>query len=268
MSAVAFPLDAWLDRIGLGVAPGPDEAGLVAAHEAQAFAIPFENLDIQLGRPIALEPPALVAKLVRRRRGGYCYELNTLLALALAALGFRPRSRLARVLWNRPDPGPRSHQILRVEAGGCDWLADVGFGGPGLRRPIPLEPGRIDRQHGEAFRLRHDERLGLVLEKEAPDGWQGLYGFAEETTLPVDIAVANFVSSNLPTAPFVRFRMCARPAPWGRVTLQDMELRLHRDGATRVERLPPGPPYIAALAEHFGIELDADYGKLRPLPEA
>lgn len=268
MSAASFPLEAWLERVGLAAAPCADAAGLAAAHEAQAFAIPFENLDIQLGRPIALEPAALVAKLVRRRRGGYCYELNTLLMLALEALGFRPRAGLARVLWNRPEPGPRSHQVLRVAADGRDWLADVGFGGPGLRRPIPLEPGRVERQHGEAFRLRADERLGLVLEQEAEAGWLGLYAFAEETTLPVDIAVANFVSSHLPASPFVRSRMAALPAAWGRVTLLDMELRLHRDGATRIERLAPGAAYLAALREHLGIELDAAYDELRPLPSA
>jgi N-hydroxyarylamine O-acetyltransferase len=265
MTAFPFPLEAWLARVGLDRAPRAGETGLVAAHEAQAFAIPFENLDIHLGRAIALEPVALAQKLVQRRRGGYCYELNTLFSLALEALGFRPREGLARVLWNRPGPGPRSHQLLRVRVGHREWLADVGFGGPGLRRPIPLEPGRIDRQHGEAFRLCRHERLGLLLQKEAADGWQDLYAFADEVTLPVDIAVANFVSSNLPTAPFVRSRMCALPAPWGRVTLQDLELKIHRDGITRRETLAPGPAYLAALAVHFGIELDAACEALRPL---
>lgn len=263
-----FPLEAWLARVGLDRPPRPDEAGLIAAHEAQAFSIPFENLDIHLGRAIALEPAALAGKLVQRRRGGYCYELNTLLSLALAALGFRPREGLARVLWNRPGPGPRSHQLLRVRVGRRDWLADVGFGGPGLRRPIPLEPGRIGRQHGEAFRLRRHAHLGLILQKEAEGGWLDLYAFADELTLPVDVAVANFVSSHLPTAPFVRFRMCALPAPWGRVTLQDLELRIHRDGSVRRETLTPGPAYLAALKEHFGIELDAAHDDLRPLAAA
>lgn len=236
-----------------------DVEGLRAVHRAQAFTVPFENFDIHLGRPLSLDPAALIAKIVDGRRGGYCFEVNGLLHLALHALGFAVRPRLARVLYGRPDPGPRTHQVLLVTVEGRDWIADAGFGGPGLRAVLPLVPGRIVDLDGDKFRVQADEDLGFVVEKAADDAWGALYAFQDETTLPSDIAASHFFTENFPASPFRQRRIAAILKPWGRVTLAGMDLTIYRDGTASTIRLATGPAYMAALRDHFGIETGAVY---------
>jgi len=263
MKPPEFPLEQYLARIGLNRVPEPDERGLRQVHVAQAFSIPFENFDIHLGRTISLNPEHLVAKLLRRRRGGYCFELNGLLRLALKSLGFAVRSQLARVFYRRPDPGARTHEVLIVTVSGREWLADLGFGGPGLREPMPLVPDHVAEQYGDLYRLRRDPQYGMFLQKRAEDGFTDLYAFDEnEVSLDVDIEMANHFTSTWPESIFRLHRMCALPTPWGRAALSDMELTIHRDGQITSRTLPPGTPYIAAIAENFGIDLDARYEDL------
>ncbi len=260
-----FPLASYLVRIGLKGQSQPNEQGLREIHEAQAYNIPFENLDIHLGRAISLKPDDLIAKLVHQRRGGYCFELNGILHLALKAIGFAVQPVLARTLYRRVEPTARTHEVLIVTVADRRWLVDVGFGGPGLRSPIPLSTSHTDEQCGEHFRLRTDNRYGWVLEKKIEDSFTDLYAFAEEVTLDVDIEMANHYTATWPSSIFRLHRMCARPKPWGRVTLNDMDLNIYRDGNTFRKFLPSGPEYMAALAEHFGLDLDAAYEDFVPL---
>ena len=122
----SFDLDAYLHRVGDAGPVGPDLETLRRLQAAHLGAIPFENLDVRLGRPVGLDLASLQAKLVRRRRGGYCFEQNTLFAAVLRAIGFDLRTLEARV---RPpgatSPLPRTHMLLRVDVGGDPWLADV-----------------------------------------------------------------------------------------------------------------------------------------------
>jgi len=266
MASTGFPLPQYLTRIGLGSPPRPNEEGLEQIHSAQAFSIPFENLDIHLGRPISLNPQNLAAKMLESKRGGYCFELNGLLHLALSAMGFNVRPHLARVLYGRNDSGPRTHQVLIVTISGKKWLADTGFGGPGIRSPLPLVTGQVYDQYGERYRLQSHPQLGTVLQKETRNSFLDLYAFNEaELTLDIDIEMANHFTSTWPQSIFRLHRMCSLPQPWGRVTLSDMELTIHRDGQSLSKTLPDGPQYISALAEHFGIEIDAIYEDMVPL---
>ncbi len=266
MISADFPLAQYLTRIGLSHPPSPNEDGLQQIHSAQAFSIPFENLDIHLGRPISLDPKVLAAKILERKRGGYCFELNGIFRLALAALGFSVRPHLARVLYGRNDPGPRTHQVLIVTISEKKWLADAGFGGPGIRSPLPLVTGQIHEQYGERYRLQSHPELGTVLQKESQNLFFDLYCFDEnELTLDIDIEMANHFTSTWANSIFRLHRMCSLPHPWGRVTLSDMELTIHRDGQSLSKALPAGSSYISALAEHFGIDMDARYEDLAPL---
>ncbi len=266
MGTKGFPLDQYLERIGLSGPPRPDEDGLKDLHAAQAFSIPFENFDIHLGRAICLEPDGLVAKIIHRRRGGYCFELNGLLGLALKALGFDVRPLTARVLYGRRDPGARTHEVLIVTLSGREWLADCGFGGPGLRLPMPVVADRVEEHYGERYRLRGDPRFGTVLQKESAGDFVDLYAFnGHELTLDIDIEMANHFTSTWPASVFRLFRMCALPKPWGRITLNGMELAIHNSEGTVRRTLPHGPVYLEAVAEHFGIRLDAAYEDLAPL---
>lgn len=261
-----FDRDAWLARIGLAAPPAADEEGLAAAMRAQLAAIPFENFDILLGRRIDLAPAALAAKLVDRRRGGYCFELNTLLALGLAALGFTFRPLLARLhLAGRP--AGRSHMLLLVSLGRRDWIADAGFGGDGLRLPVPVELGRRREQEGDAFLLADAGRLGLVLRRAGPSGWEDLYSFGAEHALPEDIGIGNFFASRSPTSLFTRMRTAALVPPGGRIRLFEDRLTRIEGGRVTETMLPAGAGWAEAVERAFGIRLDADPAGFRPVAE-
>jgi N-hydroxyarylamine O-acetyltransferase len=264
MDATDFPLSQYLSRIGLNKIPQPCIEGLREVHAAQAFSIPFEDFDILLGRGISLEPAHLISKLIHQRRGGYCFELNGIFYLALKSLGFTVRPLLARVIYGLPDPGARTHEVLLVTIAGQDWLADNGFGGPGICQPLPMIPDQVEEQYGECYRLRRDPLYGMVLQRASNGAFMDLFAFDEdETTLAADIEMANHFTATWPESIFRLHRMCSLRKPWGRVTLSDMELTVHRDGQSTASLLPPGPQYMASIAEHFGIQLDASYEDLK-----
>ena len=134
----AIDLDAYFHRVGYA---GPRAATLEALrwlHARHAEAIPYENLDPLVGRPVRLDPASLERKLVRGGRGGYCFEQNLLFRHVLEALGFRVTGLAARVLWNAVEGvvPPRGHMVLRVELADGPYLADVGFGGQSLTGPL------------------------------------------------------------------------------------------------------------------------------------
>jgi N-hydroxyarylamine O-acetyltransferase len=259
MDSTDFPLSQYLKRIGLSSPPGRDEDGLKEIHAAQAFAIPFENLEIHLGRTISLKPENLIEKMLERNRGGYCFELNGMLHLALKALGFMVHPLLVRVFYNRTEPGPYAHQVLIVTISGQDWLADVGFGGPGLRLPIPMIPDRTFEQFGDHYRLRKDPDHEWVLQKESGGAFIDLYTIKDRLTIDADIEMSNHFTSTWPGSYFRAQRMCAIHKTWGRITLTDMELTFHRDGRSTSRTLSPGTPYMEALTEHFGLLLETEY---------
>lgn len=158
----AFDLPAYLRRVGIDATPRADLATLCALHRAHVDAIPFENLEIQMGGAVRLDPQALQAKMVARRRGGYCFEQNALFALALGAVGFAPLTCEARVRQGAAGAiRPRTHMVLVVPCEGRDWLADVGFGGDGLMEPIALD-GASSEQAGRMMRVAGEGRFRVV----------------------------------------------------------------------------------------------------------
>jgi N-hydroxyarylamine O-acetyltransferase len=232
MGAGSFPLDAYLDRIGVRGRPGAPS--LVEVHRGHVVAIPFENLDPHRGVPVSLEPEALVHKLVRERRGGYCFEQNSLLAAGLQALGARVELMLARVRLGRPTGriSPRTHLVLRVHAGGAAWLADAGFGNTTLLEPIPFAPGGIHEQSGWRFRLVVDGREH-VLQTERDGTWTDLYGFVPEPVPPVDLETSNWFTATHPRSPFVTgLIVAAHRADGGSVVMSDW------DGLVLTEETP------------------------------
>jgi N-hydroxyarylamine O-acetyltransferase len=265
MAAIGFELDAYLRRIDIGGAVPANAAGVEMLQRAQLAHIPFENFDVLLGREISLDPPRLFDKLVRGQRGGYCFELNALLAGALQAIGCRPLPCLARVIFGRGTPGPRTHQVLIVRAGSRDWLVDAGFGGPGLRAPLPLEVDCEVHQDTDRFRLRRDQQFGFLLQKRIDDQWVDLYMFDLSPALPQDFEMANFFMSRHPQSYFRLHRVASLQRPHGRRTLLDFTLSTQDVGASSVRELPAGAGYLAALSECFGIDLNARYEDLPAL---
>jgi N-hydroxyarylamine O-acetyltransferase len=267
LPAVRFDLDSYFERIGYD---GPRVAKLDvlrALHRLHPLAIPFENLDALAGRGVSLRFEDIVAKLVLGRRGGYCFEHNTLFAQVLAALGFGVTPLAARVLYGRP-PGAvtaRTHMLQRVEVDGASWLADVGFGGTTLCAPLafatpgpqptPLEPARLAAEQDGTWTL-------AVREAGA---WADVYRFESTPAAWVDYEVANWYTSTSPDSFFTGNLIVCRVLESGRATLfNDRYTERDADGVhTHTRVVASADALMHCLREDFGIDAsDFDTGAL------
>lgn len=230
---------------------------LRALHEAHVFAVPFENLDIHLGRPISLDLEALYRKVVLGRRGGYCFELNGLFAQLLESLGFRVHHLMARVEWGATSVGPQSHRVLLVTVNEQRWLADVGFGGNGLIAPLPLEDNHQTSQYSEMFRLSRGDQGDYRLACRVAESWEALYSFSLERHPPVDYTYANYFHSHSPASIFTQKRICTKPTTDGRIVLQDRRLKVRMRGHSRVHHIQTVEEYRDTLRRDVGIALSA-----------
>jgi arylamine N-acetyltransferase len=259
----AVDVAAYFGRIGYR---GPAEPtvetvhALVAAHNGS---IPFENLDPLLGIPVAdLGAAALADKLVRRRRGGYCYEHNGLMGYVLDALGFGVERLAGRVVWMNPD-GPlpaQTHQVLSVSVPGVDGplLVDVGFGGQTLTSPIRLEPGPVQETRHEPYRIR-DHGDGYQLEAEINGEWQPLYMFNTRPQPRIDLEVGSWYVSTHPKSFFVTGLTAALVTDNVRWNLRGRHLAIHRAENTERIRFETASDVLDALTDRFGIDM-ADLG--------
>lgn len=271
-----FDSDAYFDRIGYHGPRTPMLATLDAIVLAHIKAIPFENIDVLLGRGIDLDIDAIADKLVTRRRGGYCFEQNTLLLRVLTGLGFdaTPISARVRIQRARDFTPPRTHVFLRVELDGASWLADVGVGGlsptAALRlttdaeQPTPHETRRIIAEgdwsgldqaqpwlRAPNARLFHQALLG--------DTWADVCEFTLEPMAEIDRELGNWFTSTHPRSHFRDRLMAARATDDGRLTLlDDTFTRRVTKGEAASQVITSPEELLAILAEHFGLELPAD----------
>lgn len=263
-------LGAYLARIGSPKDPPPTLDTLIAVHRAHLAAIPFENLELLLDRPVLLDTPALTDKMVHHRRGGYCYEQNLLLAAVLDRLGFSLTAFAARVpAGGDGRPRPATHALLQVDLGGASWLVDVGFGGGGLLEPFPFVDGHQTSQDGWHLRL---DRIAEVGEREwllrafDGQGWQNLYSFSTAGNLPQDYAIYSHYLTTHPRSPFRNRLMAARTIGATRYALTNTTLTVERVGTDRKEPTRAGPEHEVreipleevrrVLREIFDIHLD------------
>lgn len=259
---------AYLNRIGYRGSNEPTLStlrGLVAAHNRS---IPFENLDPLMGIPVVdLSAGALARKLVRRRRGGYCYEHNGLMGYVLEALGYDVARLAGRVVWmNQSGALPaQTHQVLSVRIPGEDgpWLVDVGFGGQTLSSPIRLEAGPVQTTRHEPYRLReHDD--GYLLEAEIRGEWQPLYMFDARPRPQIDLQVGSWYVSTFPESGFVTGLTVALVTDDARWNLRGRNLAIHSGGNTERVRFDTAAEVLTALADRFGIDL-TDLGDHRDI---
>ncbi|MFJ9374273.1 arylamine N-acetyltransferase [Streptomyces sp. NPDC101455] len=269
----AFDLDAYLAHIGWEGERRADVGTLRGVHLAHMRGIPFENLDALRRTAPSLELPYLMAKLVHSRRGGYCYEHNTLLATALRALGFGVTLLAARVVVgaDRIESRPRTHMALLVEVPGDPrrYLADVGFGAiGGLLEPVPVVVGGefegAGRRH-RFVRVPHGGPLELVVLQayEGDDGdvgdgngaWQSQYAFTLEPFEHVDFEVINWHIATNPRSPFTKGLFVQRVTPDRHLLLQGRVLTETRaDGAVSERELTDEGEVRRLLDDEFGIE--------------
>lgn len=254
-------LDAYLNRIGLAGPPAATEDGLAQVHLRHGEVIPFENLDILLGRGISLQPEDVFEKLVTRGRGGYCFEQNGLLFRALLSLGFTVRPLLARVwVGGITEPREKTHQLLLVNIGGREWLADVGFGTAGPCLPLPFEYDRVSEQPGRRYRLRADEVFGSMLERSVAGGpWEKLYSFTLEPCWQADFEMGNHYVSTHPKSPFTTRVVCSIQTPDGWRVLVNHDLTETMGGTPEHSVVPGGSAYMEMLRDRFRLDLDVPY---------
>jgi N-hydroxyarylamine O-acetyltransferase len=262
--ASPFPLDQYAERIDL---EGPLRAtpdGVTAMHVAHALNVPFENLDVHLRRPIRLDAASLVDKLVQHRRGGYCYETNGLLALALKQLGTRVQHLAARNLMRPWEQRQRTHLALLVEVSGRQFLCDVGFGQFCPLAPVPFELGVAQEQFGETYRIDATE-FGHQLSLRQNDEWMPLYAFSLEPCPPIDFEIMNYFNSTHPSSPFVQQIMISRPLQGMRRGLRGASLTLREAGQVHTRDIATPTEFSKLLREEFAIALDdATLQKLYP----
>ncbi|MDR5783400.1 arylamine N-acetyltransferase [Caballeronia sp. LZ065] len=265
-------LAAYFTRIGFSAAARPAATldTLRALHLLHPQAIPFENLDVLLGRPVRLDLPSIQHKLVTQERGGYCYEHNLLLRSVLRALGFRVRSFAGRVLWGR-DPNhdtsdlpARTHMLLLVDLDEGTYLADVGFGGMVLSAPLVFETGLEQITPHGAFRLEHaggasGEPRAFILKALVDGNWASVYHFDLDPQYDADYEMANHFVSTYPQSVFVHNLLAARLAPGVRYGLFNGRLHIHHthdDGAPSEARVAANVSELRQiLASEIGIRL-------------
>ena len=254
---------AYLDRIGATRPVDEDAAALRDLHRAHQQAVPFENLSIHLGEPISLAGHDLIGKIVDRRRGGFCYELNGAFALLLEALGYRVVRAAARVYGRGHLGPPFAHLVLLVSTpdGGGPWLADVGFGS---HSTYPLLFTSRDEQ------VDPDGRFTLVDTAEGDvdvlkDGTPQYRIELRERAL-ADFGPTCWWQQTSPDSHFTRGTICSRIDHGERISISGRTL-IRTTGAGRSEvPLPTDEDVLSAYRDHFGIVLDRVPQALHPTP--
>ena len=252
-STLPLNLDAYLHRIDYTGNRRPTIDVLNALHLAHATHIPFENLDILLGRPIRLDLASLQAKLVAGHRGGYCFEHNLLFSAVLDSLGYAVTPLAARVRLGEPRLRARTHMLLLVTVDGMPMIADVGFGGGGMLHPMPLVEAQAVRQYAWDYRFVR-EGSGWVLQSLSDAQWMDLYTFTLDQQYRIDYEVANYYVSTHPDSQFTRGLFVQQATPEARYFLHADTLTIDRGpGDITVGTLADNDARLAVLAETFNL---------------
>jgi N-hydroxyarylamine O-acetyltransferase len=251
----SIDLDAYFARIQWGGATVPTLetlAGLLRAHMRR---IPFENLDVLLGRGVRLDTDALQAKLVNAHRGGYCFEHATLFAVVLEALGFAPVRHSARVVLVAPrNESPRTHMFLTLSLPEGRFVVDPGFGSLAPGVPLPLDDGAAARTESQTHWMVRDDQYWVLrapTDEKVVDCWVSTL----EADNPIDFVVANHYTSTHPDSSFVNRIMLRALTDDGRVSVMNRDVTIRRGTQSRSLQLTDRKALRALLVEHFGFDL-------------
>lgn len=263
----AVDLDAYFARIGHD---GPRDATietLRTLHALHPAAIAFEAIDVLLDRGVDIAPAAVDAKLIGARRGGYCYEQNSLFKRVLVSLGFDVSGLAARVRWMAP-PGtparPRTHMALKVVIDGTPWLADVGFGGLVPTAPLRMDTVEPQPTGHETFRVVPFGD-GFLVQALIGERWSALYDLSPEPLIDVDYELPNWFTSAHPTSHFRKTLIVARTTPEARYALRNGRFSIRTPDGEFERRSLDVPGLEQVLAEVFGLPVEPDW---RPVLES
>ena len=251
-------IDAYLSRIRFtppASGRAADLANLRALQRAHLMSVPYETLDIMEGRPLDLSADALFDKIVTRRRGGYCFELNELFCVLLLSLGYRTERHFARYLRGEAEIPMRRHEVLTVELPEGVYLCDVGVGAE-----IPLWPVRVSaepqKQERGTWACREDPVLGTVLCELTDGRAEDVFAFTPEKTFPVDFLATSYYCETSPDSVFRKELMCAIRTPTGRISVKGDEFHFHRDGPPEIIRPKDPDEFNELLFRYFGLSPD------------
>lgn len=245
----------YLRRIGLTRAPLADFEGLCELQEAHALTVPFENLDIHYHRIIRLDLPSIYDKVIHKKRGGFCYELNGLFHELLKALGFQVIRISAQVYSDTKKAfGPAfDHLANLVTLQGVQYIVDVGFGSF-ARHPILFQKDVMQHDAWGTFRvatLDHEFELQRIQQNQ----WQSLYRFTTKSRKFVDFAAMCEYQQHHPDSHFRQKKMITRPTPEGRITLTSGNLKITAQGDSAETSIESTAEFEAKLWEYFRIEM-------------
>jgi N-hydroxyarylamine O-acetyltransferase len=259
---VSVDIEAYLRRIAYDGPRQPSAALLRSLHRQHLFTVPFENLDIPLATSISLDVPLLYDKIVVRRRGGFCYELNGLFSRLLTVLGFHVQMLSARVRRDDGGFGPEfDHMLLKVKLDE-PWLVDVGFG-DSFVDPIVFHAGGADQVNGHRYKVSSCGDEWQLL-REDDKGQVSLYRFRDVPRQLSDYDGMCRFHQTSPESGFTQRWICSKATPDGRVTLTNMRLIITRGGTREENVLTTQAELRSCLHEQFGIGFpeSADLSKL------
>ena len=227
----AKEVEAYLARLDYREEIRRNEETLNRLIRAHLEHIPFENLDVFEKKQIpCLDVESLFEKIVAGKRGGYCFELNSLFGELLNDLGFSVYPIAARVLWNKTKLPPLSHMMLICELNGRKYCCDVGYGGPGPKGLVLLEAGE-QVVEGEEFRMEKTETGTFRISRKSHEEWKPVLLFRDAPFVEQDFLLLNFYCARHPEVLFTQKRVVNLCTKTGSKALMDMELTV-RDGET------------------------------------
>lgn len=245
-------VDTYLQRIRYDGTREPTVATLRKLHRAHLFAVPFENLDIHLGRPITLSLPAFYDKIVQHQRGGFCYELNGLFSCLLEQLGFTVRLLSAQVFQDE-QRGPEFDHLLLLVDMETPWIADVGFGDLFLE-PLPLTLEQETPQNGSTFRFVRSS-TGYILQRRRNADWESEYAFSLAPRQLADFQEMCRYQQTSPESHFTQKTVCSLATPTGRITLSNHRLITTKSGQREEREVKNEAEYRGILKHSFGMDL-------------
>ena len=247
MTSSNFSLPDYLNRIGYSGDVSPNHVTLTALMSHQLQSVPFENTTVQAGKIPSLIPEDIYTKIVTDSRGGYCYEVNGLFAMALTAVGFEWYFAGARPMFY-PTRRPKTHMVVIVTIEGKNYLCDTGFGGYGLREPMRISHEEHADQNGDRFllELRDGE---YVLTSLVNDEWTLQYSFALTPQEWIEFSLSNYFNATHPDTIFTQKKLAVMQSATGRKILMDNSLKIIDNGIITLTDVD----YDSAAREHFGL---------------
>lgn len=248
-------INAYLNRINYHGSLEPTAETLRDLQVAHLLAVPFENLSIHSGEPIVLNDEALFEKLVRRRRGGFCYELNGLFATLLRNLGFKVEMLSAGVANPRGEFGPDFDHMTLMVSLEQRWLADVGFG-DSFREPLLLDERGIQKQDEREYKIVAEGDQRVLTQRESGGDWVAQYRFTLQPHVYADYAEMCHYHQTSPDSHFTKAPLCSLATTNGRITLGGEHfITTIRGGEKREVTVSGEAEFAKLLREHFGIQM-------------